>query len=140
VFWYSADKIDLLGANLRDFILTRLGLQHYDLERFEAQRKFVDILSSADAFFGIGPGNYELYSRMATHSLYLRYIGERGLFRFLSFCGVLGYSNEETFQISQQRFSNPSSIWSARKLFVHRQSSLQAFVVADRITFWDEEG
>jgi hypothetical protein len=80
VLWYFADKIDLLGANLRDFILTRLRLQHYDLERFEAQRKFVDILSSADAFFGIGPGNYELYSRIATHSLYARYIGERGLF------------------------------------------------------------
>jgi len=80
VFWYSADKIDLLGANLGDFILTRLGLQHYDLERFEAQRKFVDILSFTNAFFGIGPGNYELYSRMATHSLYARYIGERGLF------------------------------------------------------------
>jgi hypothetical protein len=80
VFWYSADKIDLLGANLRDFILTRLGLQHYDLERFEAQRKFVDILSFTNAFFGIGPSNYELYSRIATHSLYARYIGERGLF------------------------------------------------------------
>jgi len=85
VLWYFADKIDLLGANLRDFILARLRLQHYDLERFEAQRKFVDILSSADAFFGIGPGNYELYSRMATHSLYLRYIGERGLFGFSLF-------------------------------------------------------
>jgi len=85
VFWYSADKIDLLGANLRDFILTRLGLQHYDLERFEAQRKFVDILSFTNAFFGIGPGNYELYSRMATHSLYARYIGERGLFGFSLF-------------------------------------------------------
>jgi hypothetical protein len=80
VFWYFADKIDLLGINLRDFIFARSTLQHYDSERFEAQRKFVDILGSTNAFFGIGPGNYELYSRIATHSLYARYIGERGLF------------------------------------------------------------
>ena len=80
VFWYFADKIDLLGINLRDFILARSKLQHYDSKRFEAQHKFIDILSSTNAFFGIGPGNYELYSRIATHSLYARYIGERGLF------------------------------------------------------------
>jgi len=81
VFWYYfADKVNLLGVSLKDFVLSRLGLQSYDVGRFEAQRKFVDILSSADAFFGIGPGNYELYSQVATHSLYARYIGERGLF------------------------------------------------------------
>lgn len=86
VFWYYfADKVNLLGISLKDFILARLSLQSYDVGRFEAQRKFVDILSSANAFFGIGPGNYELYSRMATHSLYLRYIGERGLFGFSLF-------------------------------------------------------
>jgi len=85
VFWYFSDKVSLLGISLKDFILGRLGLQSYDVGRFEAQRKFVDILSSANAFFGIGPGNYELYSRMATHSLYARYIGERGLFGFSLF-------------------------------------------------------
>uniref|UniRef100_A0A7V4KFL6 Uncharacterized protein n=1 Tax=Fervidobacterium pennivorans TaxID=93466 RepID=A0A7V4KFL6_FERPE len=77
--------MSLLGISLKDFILARLGLQSYDVGRFEAQRKFVHILSSANAFFGIGPGNYELYSRMATHSLYARYIGERGLFGFSLF-------------------------------------------------------
>ena len=86
VFWYYfADKVNLLGVSLKDFILARLSLQSYDVGRFEAQRKFVDILSSANAFFGIGPGNYELYSRMATHSLYTRYVGERGLFGFSLF-------------------------------------------------------
>lgn len=85
VFWYFADKVSLLGISLKDFILARLRFQSYDVARFEAQRGFIDILSSANAFFGIGPGNYELYSRMATHSLYARYIGERGLFGFSLF-------------------------------------------------------
>ncbi|WP_144316869.1 O-antigen ligase family protein [Pseudothermotoga hypogea] len=86
VFWYYfADKVNLLGVSLKDFTLGRLRFQSYDVARFEAQRMFIDILSSANAFFGIGPGNYELYSRMATHSLYARYIGERGLFGFCLF-------------------------------------------------------
>ncbi|WP_448522515.1 O-antigen ligase family protein [Pseudothermotoga sp.] len=85
VLWSFADKINLLDVSLKDFLLARLALKSYDVERFEAQGKFVDILSSANAFFGIGPGNYELYSRMATHSLYARYIGERGLFGFSLF-------------------------------------------------------
>jgi hypothetical protein len=104
VFWYFADKIDLLGANLRDFILTRLTLQHYDSERFKAQRKFVDILSSANAFFGIGPGNYELYSRIATHSLYARYIGERGLFGVSLFVVFWALVLREVFNSREKNF------------------------------------
>jgi len=104
VFWYFADKIDLLGTNLRDFILTRLTLQHYDSDRFEAQRKFVDILSSANAFFGIGPGNYELYSRISTHSLYARYIGERGLFGVSLFVVFWALVLREVFNSRDKNF------------------------------------
>jgi len=107
VFWYFADKIDLLGASLRDFILARLRLQHYDLERFEAQRKFVDILSSTNAFFGIGPGNYELYSRIATHSLYARYIGERGLFGVSLFVLFWALVLREVFNPRDKNFILP---------------------------------
>jgi len=104
VFWYFADKIDLLGTNLRDFILTRLTLQHYDSDRFEAQRKFVVILSSANAFFGIGPGNYELYSRISTHSLYARYIGERGLFGVSLFVVFWALVLREVFNSRDKNF------------------------------------
>lgn len=86
VFWFLADKINFFGITLKDFFLSRLGLQSYDIGRFEAQHQFIEILSSTSALFGIGPGNYEIYSAgFATHSLYARYIGERGLFGFSLF-------------------------------------------------------
>jgi O-antigen ligase len=108
VFWYYfADKVNLLGVSIKDFVLSRLGLQSYDVGRFEAQRKFVDILSSTNAFFGIGPGNYELYSRIATHSLYARYIGERGLFGVSLFVLFWALVLREVFNPRDKNFILP---------------------------------
>jgi len=85
LFWFAADQVNLPGTNLKDFFLARLGLQSYDMSRFEAQKKFTDILLNTSIFFGTGPGNYERFAGMATHSLFARYISERGMFGFLSF-------------------------------------------------------
>jgi len=76
-------RIYFLDINLKDFLKSRMGLQSYDTGRFEAQRKFVDIMFSQGILsflFGVGPGNYEFFAGMATHSLFARYIGERGFF------------------------------------------------------------
>ncbi len=73
---------EIFGYRLGDFFLSRLGLQSYDQERFEAQKAFFKGIEKAP-FFGIGPGNYSLLSQgYATHSLYLRMLGEKGIFGF----------------------------------------------------------
>uniref|UniRef100_A0A7C4W4E5 O-antigen ligase-related domain-containing protein n=1 Tax=Fervidobacterium pennivorans TaxID=93466 RepID=A0A7C4W4E5_FERPE len=85
LFWKVSASIEILGVNLQTFFLGRTGLQDYDKERFAAQKEFSNILSSTSLIFGAGPGNYEIFAKMSAHSLYLRYIGERGLFGFLLF-------------------------------------------------------
>jgi len=74
--------VEIFGYRLGDFFLNRLGLQSYDQDRFEAQKAFFKGIERAP-FFGIGPGNYSLLSQgYATHSLYLRMFGEKGIFGF----------------------------------------------------------
>lgn len=84
-FLYLSWNIYIFDTNLREFLMARAKLQSYDEDRFSTQAKFLDILSSTSILFGTGPGNYEDFTRMAAHSLYARYIAERGLFGFLTF-------------------------------------------------------
>lgn len=73
---------EIFGYRLGEFFLMRLGLQSYDQDRFEVQKAFFKGIEKAP-FFGIGPGNYSLLSQgYATHSLYLRMFGEKGIFGF----------------------------------------------------------
>lgn len=70
-------NIIILGYNLSDFFVSRLGLQNYDQDRFEARRSFIKVLENAP-LFGRGPGNYEqLSERYAAHSLYFRTLGKK---------------------------------------------------------------
>jgi len=74
--------VEILGYRLGDFFLNRLGLQSYDQDRFEAQKAFIEGIEKAP-FFGIGPGNYSLLTQgFGTHNLYLRMLGEKGIFGF----------------------------------------------------------
>jgi len=80
LFFIFQTNITILGVNLSKFFINRLGLQSYDLGRFEAQRAFSIGLENAP-LFGIGPGNYEQLSEgVAAHSLYFRILGEKGIF------------------------------------------------------------
>ncbi len=85
VGWKIIDNVEIMNTKLSDFMLARFGLQKYDEERFGAQSEMVEILESRNVLFGIGPGKYEDYAGMATHSLYIRYLGERGLISFVIF-------------------------------------------------------
>lgn len=85
VLLYLSSYIYLFDTNLRDFMFARAKLQSYDEDRFGAQSKFLEIISSTSVLFGTGPGNYEDFAGMATHSLFARYIGERGIFGFALF-------------------------------------------------------
>ncbi len=88
-------NITILGFNLSDFFINRLGLQSYDQDRFEAQRTFIKGLENAP-LFGVGPGNYEQLSEgYATHSLYFRTLGEKGIFGLsvLAFLVIISLKN-----------------------------------------------
>lgn len=80
-----ADSVTVWDINLAQFIQNRSRLQGYDQDRFATQFEVFEILENSNVFFGAGPGNYEFFTRMATHSLYARYLGERGVFGFLLF-------------------------------------------------------
>jgi len=77
-------NIEIFGYQLSNFFRSRLRLQSYDQDRFEAQRSFTKGIEIAP-FLGVGPGNYSLLSEgFATHNLYFRNIGEKGLFGLLT--------------------------------------------------------
>lgn len=105
--FYLSSHIYLFDVNLQDFMFSRLRLQSYDEYRFEAQSRFVDIISSTSILFGTGPGNYEHFTNLAAHSLYARYIGERGLLGFVLFVIFLGMSFRKASKSKLKKFLIP---------------------------------
>ncbi len=79
LLFLTETNIEIFGYQLSNFFRSRLGLQSYDQDRFEAQRSFVKGIEIAP-FLGVGPGNYSLLTEgFATHNLYFRTLGEKGL-------------------------------------------------------------
>ncbi|WP_233186280.1 O-antigen ligase [Thermotoga sp. KOL6] len=109
IFFQVSTQINILGVNLYDFFINRTGLKSYDTGRFSAQKEFVDIMnySVLSLFFGVGPGNYENFSRMATHSLFARYIGERGLIGISTFVVFLVLVSRYALKSSYRKFFIP---------------------------------
>jgi O-antigen ligase len=60
-----------------DFLQERASFQSYDVERFGAQRTGVELAERYP--FGIGPGQFDVVSRVSTHSLYVRVLAEQGV-------------------------------------------------------------
>jgi O-antigen ligase len=71
----------LLGAVIvtgsLTFLQERAKRQSYDTERFAAQARGVKL--GLAHLFGVGPGQFELLSPLATHSLYVRALSEQGV-------------------------------------------------------------
>jgi O-antigen ligase len=59
------------------FLQERASFQSYDVERFGAQRTGVELAEQYP--FGIGPGQFDVVSRVSTHSLYVRVLAEQGV-------------------------------------------------------------
>ena len=53
------------------------GFQTYDLQRFGAQRTGIALAERYP--FGIGPGQFEVFSPVSTHSTYVRVLAEQGV-------------------------------------------------------------
>jgi len=87
IYSVTGADISVLGYDLTFFFNQRLRLQSYDADRFASQQSFIEMLRE-NPLFGIGPGNYEVYTNYAAHSLFARLFGERGLIGFLIFITV----------------------------------------------------
>lgn len=110
IFWTVSDSVYVLGFNLKDFFSGRMRLQTYDIERFEAQRKFDEIMTShgmLSILFGVGPGNYETFAGMSTHSLFARYLGERGIFGFCLFAVFIAMIWQRVVRSKNREFLIP---------------------------------
>jgi O-antigen ligase len=59
------------------FLKERAKLQGYDTERFAAQDRGLSF--GLHHIFGVGPGQFEVLSPVATHSLYIRSFAEQGV-------------------------------------------------------------
>ena len=59
------------------FLQERAAFQTYDLQRFGAQRTGIALAERYP--FGIGPGQFEVFSPVSTHSTYVRVLAEQGV-------------------------------------------------------------
>ena len=64
-----------------DFIAGRAQFQSYDVGRFGAQRTGFGLVAQHP--LGIGPGQFDLWSEQAAHSIYVRSLAEQGVLGFL---------------------------------------------------------
>ena len=76
------------------FLKERAHLQTYDNDRFAAQRRGINFGETHPV--GIGPGQFELRSPVASHSTYIRVLAEQGLLGLVLLivllAGTLGYA------------------------------------------------
>jgi O-antigen ligase len=70
-----------------DFLQQRTGFQAYDVERFSAQRTGLQLASEYP--LGIGPGQFEEVSPVATHSTYIRVLAEQGVVGLFGFLALM---------------------------------------------------
>lgn len=78
--------VTLLGGAIAvtgsaDFLEQRARFQQYDAERFGAQREGLALVAQYP--LGVGPGQFEVVSPVAAHSLFVRVFAEQGALGFL---------------------------------------------------------
>ncbi|WP_217587604.1 O-antigen ligase family protein [Lentibacillus saliphilus] len=76
----------------------RFKLQKYDEDRFATQTNILDHFE--DYMIGVGPGQSERLANYAPHSLYVRVLGENGIFGFTVLMGFLALTLFRSFYMS----------------------------------------
>ena len=74
------------------------GLQNYDRDRFDTQRRAVEAVQKQPS--GIGAGQSEVVFNYSTHSMYLRILAEAGVFGFIAFYAFIGLSFVRAIQMA----------------------------------------
>lgn len=73
----SAVAVSVAASGSVSFLQQRAHLQAYDSERFGAQHAGFRLV--AEHPFGVGPGQFELYTGISAHSIYIRALAELGI-------------------------------------------------------------
>jgi O-antigen ligase len=76
----TALVIALVATHSVGFLEQRAHEQHYDVDRFHAQRTGLEL--AVQHPLGIGPGQFERYVSISAHSLYVRTLTEQGFLGF----------------------------------------------------------
>jgi O-antigen ligase len=69
--------VALAATGSLTFLQSRAKVQSYDTQRFGAQEEGLRLVAQHP--FGIGPGQFELYSSLSAHSTYVRALAELGI-------------------------------------------------------------
>lgn len=83
----------LLPRSTTQLLAVRLGnqgLQNYDRDRFDTQRRALATVREQP--MGIGPGQSEVIFDYSTHSMYVRILTETGAFGFITFYAFMALS------------------------------------------------
>jgi O-antigen ligase len=72
------------------FLQERATFQSYDVARFGAQRTGIELAERYP--FGIGPGQFEVVSPVATHSTYVRVLAEQGVLGLFTALALVGFT------------------------------------------------
>jgi len=73
----GAVAVAVAASGSVSFLQQRAHLQAYDSERFGAQQAGLKLVAQYP--FGIGPGQFELYTGISAHSMYIRALAELGV-------------------------------------------------------------
>lgn len=68
------------------FLQSRAQVQAYDTQRFGAQAEGLRLVAAHP--FGVGPGQFELYSPLSAHSTYVRALAELGILGLVAVLGI----------------------------------------------------
>lgn len=69
------------------FLEQRAQIQSYDTNRFGAQALGIQL--AENHLLGIGPGQFEIYSPLSTHSTYVRALAEQGILGLVTLLGLM---------------------------------------------------
>ena len=72
------------------FLQERAAFQTYDLQRFGAQRTGIALAERYP--FGIGPGQFEVFSPVSTHSTYVRVLAEQGVLGLVTVLALIVFT------------------------------------------------
>ena len=79
--------VALASTGSLTFLQSRAKVQAYDTNRFGAQKEGLRLVEQHP--FGVGPGQFELYSPLSAHSTYVRALAELGVLGFATVLALL---------------------------------------------------
>jgi O-antigen ligase len=105
----AAAVVIMALPGIRDMIALRMGdngLNNYDSERFAAHEEALNTALTHP--LGIGPGQWELWYYLSTHSLYYRVLSENG---FLSLAILAVFMAASLYRALRLTMQSPSDSW-----------------------------